>query len=179
MQGSPEIFHYLCILMKLLKRIFILCAVVIGLTACGASKIKDISLTSVGVSYVVPTSSRSMDAKLILGIDNPAMAFTVQEVAGTIRYQDKELAHFVTGPVSLEAKCEKQYELLSKELRTTSQRVNLFEKVKIPESKDNIRKINIFLGDQQTSGVARSKLAKGKATAKALALDAQSKEVAA
>ena len=74
---------------------------------------------------------------------------------------------------------EKQYELLSKELRTTSQRVNLFEKVKIPESKDNIRKINIFLGDQQTSGVARSKLAKGKATAKALALDAQSKEVAA
>ena len=28
---------------------------------------------------------------------------------------------------------EKQYELLSKELRTTSQRVNLFEKVKIPE----------------------------------------------
>lgn len=111
MQGSPEIFHYLCILMKLLKRIFILCAVVIGLTACGASKIKDISLTSVGVSYVVPTSSRSMDAKLILGIDNPAMAFTVQEVAGTIRYQDKELAHFVTGPVSLEAKCEKQYKL--------------------------------------------------------------------
>ena len=74
---------------------------------------------------------------------------------------------------------ERQYELLSKELRTTSQRVNLFEKVKIPESKDNIRKINIFLGDQQTSGVARSKLAKGKATAKALALDAQSKEVAA
>jgi V/A-type H+-transporting ATPase subunit D len=74
---------------------------------------------------------------------------------------------------------EKQYELLSKELRTTSQRVNLFEKVKIPESKENIRVINIFLGDQQTSGVARSKLAKGKATAKALALDAQSKEVAA
>ena len=46
---------------------------------------------------------------------------------------------------------------------TTSQRVNLFEKVKIPEAKENIRAINIFLGDQQTTGVARSKLAKGKA----------------
>lgn len=77
---------------------------------------------------------------------------------------------------------EKQYELLSKELRTTSQRVNLFEKVKIPEAKENIRVINIFLGDQQTSGVARSKLAKGKATARTAALDAlaqKNKEAAA
>ena len=61
---------------------------------------------------------------------------------------------------------EKQYELLSEELRTTSQRVNLFEKVKIPEAKENIRAINIFLGDQQTTGVARSKLAKGKSVAR-------------
>ena len=33
--------------------------------------------------------------------------------------------------------------LLDKELRTTTQRVNLFEKVKIPEAKENIRKIGI------------------------------------
>ncbi|MCR5028492.1 MAG: V-type ATP synthase subunit D [Fibrobacter sp.] len=64
---------------------------------------------------------------------------------------------------------EKQYELLSNELRSTSQRVNLFEKVKIPEAKENIRTINIFLSDQQISGVARSKLAKGKANARVLA----------
>ncbi len=82
-----------------------------GLSGCGASKLKDIALTSMDVSYVVPTSSRSMDAKLLLGIDNPAMAFTVQEVSGTIRYQDKELAHFVAGPVSLEARCQKEYEM--------------------------------------------------------------------
>ena len=63
---------------------------------------------------------------------------------------------------------EKQYELLSAELRSTSQRVNLFEKVKIPETKENIRTINIFLSDQQISGVARSKLAKGKANARIL-----------
>lgn len=64
---------------------------------------------------------------------------------------------------------ERQYELLSSELRSTSQRVNLFEKVKIPEAKENIRTINIFLSDQQISGVARSKLAKGKANARILA----------
>ncbi|MDD3886499.1 MAG: V-type ATP synthase subunit D [Victivallaceae bacterium] len=59
---------------------------------------------------------------------------------------------------------EKQYDLLSGELRTTSQRVNLFEKVKIPECRDNIRRIAIMLGDQETSSVARCKIAKRKTT---------------
>lgn len=55
-----------------------------------------------------------------------------------------------------------QLERLEDELRTTSQRVNLFEKVKIPQAKENIRTIRIFLGDQQTAAVARAKIAKGK-----------------
>ncbi len=57
---------------------------------------------------------------------------------------------------------EKQYQLLLAELTTTSQRVNLFEKVKIPECKENIRRIKIQLGDMETSAVARSKIAKSK-----------------
>ena len=57
---------------------------------------------------------------------------------------------------------EKQYQLLQAELTTTSQRVNLFEKVKIPECKENIRRIRIQLGDMETSAVARSKIAKKK-----------------
>jgi V/A-type H+-transporting ATPase subunit D len=57
---------------------------------------------------------------------------------------------------------EEQHRLLGDELRTTTQRVNLFEKVKIPEAKENIRVIRIFMGDQQTAAVARSKIAKGK-----------------
>ena len=52
--------------------------------------------------------------------------------------------------------------LLDKELRTTTQRVNLFEKVKIPEAKENIRVIGIYLQDQQTSAVVRGKIAKKK-----------------
>lgn len=54
----------------------------------------------------------------------------------------------------------KQRDLVAEELRTTSQRVNLFEKVKIPECKENIRVIKIFLGDEQTASVARGKIAK-------------------
>jgi V/A-type H+-transporting ATPase subunit D len=57
---------------------------------------------------------------------------------------------------------QEQVFLLSKELRTTSQRVNLFEKVKIPEAKENIRRIGIYLGDQQTAAVVRGKIAKKK-----------------
>ncbi|KHE92705.1 MAG: hypothetical protein SCABRO_01565 [Candidatus Scalindua brodae] len=43
--------------------------------------------------------------------------------------------------------------LLEQELNITSQRVNLFEKVKIPEAKAAIRQISIFLGDEQATAV--------------------------
>ncbi len=57
---------------------------------------------------------------------------------------------------------EEQVQRLEKELRTTTQRVNLFEKVKIPETSVNIKKIGIYLGDQQTAQVVRGKMAKRK-----------------
>jgi len=53
-----------------------------------------------------------------------------------------------------------QRQLITQELTTTSQRVNLFEKIKIPACRENIRVIRIHLGDEQTAGVARGKLAK-------------------
>lgn len=56
----------------------------------------------------------------------------------------------------------KEHSLLHDELRTTSQRVNLFEKVKIPETRENIRTIQIYLGDEQTAAVVRGKIAKGR-----------------
>ncbi|RKX73824.1 MAG: V-type ATP synthase subunit D [Spirochaetes bacterium] len=55
---------------------------------------------------------------------------------------------------------EEQQRLLAIELRTTTQRVNLFEKVMIPETRGNIKKISIYLGDQQTAAVVRGKIAK-------------------
>jgi V/A-type H+-transporting ATPase subunit D len=54
----------------------------------------------------------------------------------------------------------RQVTLLGIELRITSQRVNLFEKVKIPQAVENIRRIHIYLGDQQTAAVVRGKIAK-------------------
>jgi V/A-type H+-transporting ATPase subunit D len=51
---------------------------------------------------------------------------------------------------------------LREELRITTQRVNLFEKVKIPQAEEAIRLIKIYLGDQMANAVGRSKIAKQK-----------------
>ena len=59
---------------------------------------------------------------------------------------------------------ERQRALVAEELRTTSQRVNLFEKVKIPVCKENIRVIKIAIGDEQTAAVTRGKIAKSRGT---------------
>ena len=52
--------------------------------------------------------------------------------------------------------------ILRQELRITTQRVNLFEKVKIPEASEAIRLIKIYIGDQMANAVGRSKIAKRK-----------------
>ena len=68
----------------------------------------------------------------------------------------------------LSLQCERaiyaeQRRLVEAELQLTSQRVNLFEKVKIPACKEAIRVIKIALGDEQTAAVTRGKIAKGRA----------------
>lgn len=57
---------------------------------------------------------------------------------------------------------EQKLDLLRTELRKVMQRVNLFEKVMIPEARENIRRIRVALGDRMTAAVARAKMAKEK-----------------
>ncbi len=61
-------------------------------------------------------------------------------------------------------------EALDKELRAVSIRVNLFEKILIPRSLSNIKKIKVFLGDQQLAAVSQAKVAKSKIVANKLIL---------
>lgn len=61
---------------------------------------------------------------------------------------------------------QQQEKILKQELRKVTQRVNLFEKVMIPQAKENIRIIRISLAEEQTAAVGRSKLAKSKTEAK-------------
>lgn len=60
-----------------------------------------------------------------------------------------------------------QQKILKEELRVTVQRINLFDKVMIPQAKNYIRIIQIYLGDLQTAEVVRGKIAKAKLEKKA------------
>jgi V/A-type H+-transporting ATPase subunit D len=52
--------------------------------------------------------------------------------------------------------------ILSQAVRRVTQRVNLFERILIPNAKRNIQRIQIFLGDIERAAVVTSKLAKAK-----------------
>ena len=57
---------------------------------------------------------------------------------------------------------EEKKRALEKELREVSIRVNLFEKNLIPRAEGNIKRIKVFLGDQQLAAVGQAKVAKAK-----------------
>lgn len=71
------------------------------------------------------------------------------------------LRHLVVAQVKIDVGREKKA-ALEKELREVSIRVNLFEKILIPRAVDNIKRIKVFLGDQQLAAVCRAKVAKAK-----------------
>lgn len=73
----------------------------------------------------------------------------------------KGLKSIVEAYVRIEIAKEKKA-ALENELRMVSIRVNLFEKILIPRAKANIKKIKVFLGDQQLAAVSQAKVAKAK-----------------
>ena len=105
----------------------------------------------------------------IAGVDVPVFREVIFDAKPFDLYADDpwldDAAESVKKIVSIQEEREiirRQYDLIADELRVTTQRVNLFEKVKIPECKENIRAIQIYLGDMDTAAVARSKIAKKK-----------------
>jgi hypothetical protein len=83
----------------------------LAVSGCAVTKIRDIRLTNVGVKYIVPTSSRSLDAVLLLGIDNPSISFTAQDVTGVVKQYGRELGKFTAGQLPVQAKSVQVYEL--------------------------------------------------------------------
>ncbi len=86
---------------------------------------------------------------------------------------------FVDGLVVIVRECKRaeilvqvaqeKRDVIEKELREVSIRVNLFEKILIPRTKELIRQIKTFLSDQQLAAVARAKVAKKKIEERKLA----------
>ena len=119
----------------------------------GLVKVKKINTGSANIAGVAIPTFGSIDAetKEIDAWATPAWLDDAAEAAKNIVSLREERAVY-----------DEQLRLVSEELQKTSQRVNLFEKVKIPECKEAIRIINIALGDEQTAAVTRGKIAKSR-----------------
>jgi V/A-type H+-transporting ATPase subunit D len=123
----------------------------------------------VGVKDLIQVGSLRIDTGNIAGVDIPlfqgldirAVEYNLFETPLWVDTAVETLRKLLLLEAELWALGE-QIRLLGEELRITTQRVNLFEKVKIPEAEENIRVIQIYLGDQQTAAVVRGKIAKNK-----------------
>ncbi len=119
----------------------------------GLVKVKDVRTGSANIAGVpIPTfESIETDVREIDMWATPAWIDSAVEVTTQILSLQCERAVY-----------EEQRRLVTAELQQTSQRVNLFEKVKIPQCKEAIRVIKIALGDEQTAAVTRGKIAKSR-----------------
>lgn len=106
------------------------------------------NIAGVEVPYFESIQFAQFDYNLF---DTPAWADAL--VAG--------LRSVVTSHAKIDIAKEKK-SALEKELREVSIRVNLFEKILIPRSLRNIKRIKVFLGDQQLAAVSQAKVAKTK-----------------
>jgi V/A-type H+-transporting ATPase subunit D len=129
----------------------------------------DVFAEEAGIDKLIKVSGIKATTDNIAGIDVPVFEdvdFTEEDydLMSTPLWVDYGINAIKAG-ISLKIREEilaKHRDLLREELRITTQRVNLFEKVKIPETKENIRRINIVLGDMQTAAVVTGKISKRK-----------------
>lgn len=92
-------------------KLLVLAAMCVAAASCGVSKVKDIKVNSFDVKYITPTSARSLDAVLLVGIHNPAMSLVVSGLEGTIKYGNRDIAVVQAGTIPLEKKSDKVYEV--------------------------------------------------------------------
>ena len=95
------------------------------------------------------------------------VAYFLFETPAWIDYAIIKLRHMISIKEHIQVTKEKIH-ALEKEMHDVSIRVNLFEKILIPRSLKNIRKIKIFLGDLELAAVAQAKMAKCKIEAQRL-----------
>ena len=131
----------------------------IGLFATGEELLS--GLVSVKAIRTSSANVAGVEIPVFNGIDT---AVADIDLWATPAWLDDAVAAFTT-ILALQSErkiLQEQRKLITAELTTTSQRVNLFEKVKIPECRENIRVIKIALGDEQTAAVTRGKIAKAR-----------------
>ena len=129
----------------------------------------DVFAEDIDLNEFIQVKEVTTDQENIAGIDIPTFVEVIfvdkeYDLYKTPLWVDKAIA-VLKEQVERQAELkitQQQEAILREELRITIQRIKLFEEVKIPEARENIRAIQIFLGDQMTAEVVRGKIAKAK-----------------
>lgn len=134
-----------------------------------AQRLPMLTVQSIDLSELVTVEDVALEEENLLGTRLPCLVevrFAVSPYGYLARphwFDDLALALREVAQLRLERQVmEIRARRLEKAARTITQRVNLFSKVLIPEATDNIKRIGLFLSDQERAGVVRSKLAKQK-----------------
>ncbi|MBP5566594.1 MAG: hypothetical protein J6X57_03790 [Bacteroidales bacterium] len=95
---------------RIVKLSLLLLLAAFVLTGC-VSKYKKIKVSSFELESVVPSSLRSANVVVAVGINNPAPAFQVRDIEATVK-QNGNVMGLVTGePVSIDGKCDRVYRI--------------------------------------------------------------------
>ncbi|MFC3616774.1 V-type ATP synthase subunit D [Lutimaribacter marinistellae] len=128
--------------------------------------------TDVDLDDLVRLTDAQLVTESVVGVKLPKLDRVLVEVYG---YSTLAKPHWVDVVAELlhrmlEARlrvqvARRRVEILDKAVATITQRVNLFDKVLIPTARANIKKIRIYLSDEEMQAVVRSKLSKRKRAA--------------
>lgn len=100
----------------------------------GCAGVKDIKVTSCSIMSISPNGLKALDAVLALGIDNPIMAFRIENLSGEIKRSESGFATFSAGDLPVQRKCEKVYPLSCS--GSIDRSVSLIDLLKLAASQD-------------------------------------------
>lgn len=121
----------------------------------------------IDLSGLAQSSSIHIEQENLVGVNLPRLKSVDVTIAGYSKLSTPAWADayvtFLEKMLHLLAQVkvsEKRVEILEYAVRRITQRVNLFEKILIPDARKNIKRIRIFLSDVERAAIVRSKLAK-------------------
>lgn len=140
-----------------------------SLKARAAEQLPMLANEEIDVSGLVQVDSVQVGEENVVGVKLPVL----EEIQCSVReYSMLAKPHWVDVLVDLLKQMAElqtrvkisaeRVRLLEQAVRRTTQRVNLFDKILIPTTKKNIKRIQIFLGDTERAAVVRSKIAKSR-----------------
>ena len=92
--------------------IVLLSVMLLALSGCKSVRnVKNISVSSVKVEAIAPQGLQGINVFLAIGIDNPAMQITLENINGALKYSGKVLGRVSVDPFTLQARSAEIYHL--------------------------------------------------------------------